>query len=407
MSDCYVGSEIGQLRRVILHRPELSLERLTPTNCGELLFDDVLRVQKAGKEHDYFAEVLRDNEVEVFLLRNLLAETLENNHARQWLLERQCSEYRLGATLSRELTEFFMQVPALELAVLLLGGITVGEFVSRHFSLASAVKRPQDFLLTPLPNHLFTRDTSCWIYNGVSLNPMSKLARRRETVNLRVIYNYHPIFKNNNFQFWYGNEDYYYDHATLEGGDVLVIGKGYVLIGMGERSSPQGVECLAKSLFTNDEVKTVIALPLPKERSAMHLDTVMTMLDYDCFTIFPEVIHKDISYWILSRGKESDISVKAGTDNFFDYLAKIMTVDKLRLVPTGGNIFQREREQWNDANNVLTIRPGVVVGYERNRHTLEKMDQAGIKVLTIPGDELGRGRGGARCMSCPFERDGI
>lgn len=407
MSRCYVGSEIGQLRRVMLHRPELSLERLTPSNCEDLLFDDVLRVGKAGKEHDYFAQVLRDNQVEVYLLRNLLAETLENKDAKKWVLDRQCTKYRLGSTLAEELRAFLLEIPAIELADLLLGGITASEFATKYVSITKSMKSLTDFLIPPLPNHLFTRDTSCWIYNGVSVNPMAKSARRRETVHLRAIYNFHPMFKKDKFKFWYGNEDYNYDHATLEGGDVLVIGRGYVLIGMGERSSPQGVECLAKNLLKHGAAKQVIAVELPKTRSAMHIDTVMTMLDYDCFTIYPDVINNDMRYWLLEPGNKEKVKMTLGTDKFFDYLAKILDVDSLKLIPTGGDVYQREREQWNDANNVLTIRPGVVIGYERNGHTLENMDRAGITVLTIPGDELGRGRGGARCMSCPIDRDDI
>ncbi|MAZ39136.1 MAG: arginine deiminase [Legionellales bacterium] len=407
MSKCYVGSEIGQLRRVILHRPELSLERLTPSNCEGLLFDDVLRVEKAGKEHDYFAQVLRDNQVEVLLLRNLLAETLENAEAKKWVLDRQCTKYRLGSTLAEELRSYLLTLSGIELAENLLGGITVSEFKNQYPSMTQAMKSIHDFIIPPLPNHLFTRDTSCWIYNGVSVNPMAKSARRRETVHLRAIYNFHPLFKNSRFDFWFGNQDYNYDHATLEGGDVLVIGKGHVLIGMGERSSSQGVECLAKNLFKQGKIKSVIAVELPKARSAMHMDTVMTMLDYDCFTIFPEVIQDDIRYWILEKGQKEKVKITAGHLSLFEHLAKILEVDKLKIIPTGGNIYQREREQWNDANNVLAIRPGVVIGYERNVHTAEKMREAGIHVLTIPGEELGRGRGGARCMSCPIERDDI
>jgi len=391
----------------MLHRPELSLERLTPSNCEGLLFDDVLRVEKAGREHDYFAQVLRDNQIEVYLLRNLLAETLEEKSVKQWVLDRQCSKYRLGPTLGYELREFLLELPPIELADLLLGGITASEFETKYVSLTRSMKSPTDFIIPPLPNHLFTRDTSCWIYNGVSVNPMAKPARRRETVHLRAIYNFHPMFKKSKFEFWFGNEDYNYDRATLEGGDVLVIGRGYVLIGMGERSSPQGVECLARNILKNGGAKQIIAVELPKARSAMHMDTVMTMLDHDCFTIYPDVVSDDMRYWILEHGKKEKVKMTAGTDKFFDYLAKVLEVDNLKLIPTGGNVYQREREQWNDANNVLTIRPGVVVGYERNNHTLENMDKAGIQVLTIPGDELGRGRGGARCMSCPIERDDI
>jgi len=407
MAQCYVGSEIGQLRRVILHRPELSLQRLTPSNCDDLLFDDVLKVDKAGQEHDYFAQTLRSNNVEVFLLKDLLAETLTDEEAKQWTLDRQCSKYFLGPTLANDVHEYLDSLPATEVAEKLLGGITVDEYPSEHKTMLRAMKRQQEFIIPPLPNHLFTRDTSCWVYNGVSINPMAKQARKRETIHMRAIYQFHPIFKQQPFKFWYGNEGYYYDRATIEGGDVLVIGRGTVLIGLGERSTPQAAEILAKNLFKQDAAKHVIVIRLPKSRSCMHLDTVMTMLDYDCFTVFPEVIHEDVQCWELTKGNGAKVSLREVNEGLFKLLAKLLDVEKIRLIPTGGNIYQAEREQWNDANNVLTLRPGVVVGYERNNHTIAKFEEAGIQVFPIHGDELGRGRGGARCMSCPFDRDDI
>jgi arginine deiminase len=404
---CYVGSEIGRLHRVILHHPELSLERLTPSNSEELLFDDVLKVERAGKEHEYFCQVLRDEEVEVFLLRNLLADVMEMEEAREWLLERQCSPFYLGTALSEDVKAFLREQNSLDMASHLLGGITTEEFAGNlSDSLTHEMAGPLDFILPPLPNHLFTRDTSCWIYGGVSINPMAKMARKRETVNLRAIYDFHPMFTRSEFDFWYGNTDRYYEKATLEGGDVLVIGKGLVVIGAGERSTPQGIEILAQALFDKEAVKRIVVVQLPKARSSMHLDTVMTMLDHDCFTIFPPVMD-NVTCWELSPGKGGHPKVRAIRKKLFDYIGDYLGGDKIRLIPTGGDAFQMEREQWNDANNVLTVRPGVVIGYERNVHTLEKMKEAGITVHTIPGDELGRGRGGARCMSCPFDRDDL
>ncbi|HDV7534226.1 TPA: arginine deiminase, partial [Escherichia coli] len=238
------------------------------------------------------------------------------------------------------------------------------------------------------------------------INPMAKPARQRETNNLRAIYRWHPAFADGDFIKYFGDENIYYDHATLEGGDVLVIGRGAVLIGMSERTTPQGVEFLANSLFKHRQAERVIAVELPKHRSCMHLDTVMTHIDVDTFSVYPEVVRKDAQCWTLTSNGRDGLQRTQETD-LLHAIEKALGIDQVRLITTGGDAFEAEREQWNDANNVLTIRPGVVIGYERNVWTNEKYDKAGITVLPIPGDELGRGRGGARCMSCPLERDGI
>ena len=334
----------------MLHRPNLSLKRLTPSNCQELLFDDVLSVERAGEEHDIFANTLREQGVEVLLLTDLLTQTLDIAEAKAWLLETQISDYRLGPTFAGDVRGWLADMPHRELARRLSGGLTYGEIPAAIKNMVVDTHTANDFIMKPLPNHLFTRDTSCWIYNGVSINPMAKPARQRETNNLRAIYRWHPAFADGDFIKYFGDENINYDHATLEGGDVLVIGRGAVLIGMSERTTPQGVEFLANSLF--------------KHRQAQETD----------------LLHA---------------------------IEKALGINQVRLITTGGDAFEAEREQWNDANNVLTIRPGVVIGYERNVWTNEKYDKAGITVLPIPGDELGRGRGGARCMSCPLERDGI
>ncbi|WP_426416857.1 arginine deiminase [Aestuariirhabdus sp. LZHN29] len=408
MSRFYVGSEIGQLHKVMLHRPELSLRRLTPTNCEDLLFDDVLRVEQAGKEHDVFAQTLRNEGVEVFLLREVLAETLAIPEAKTWVLDRQISQFRYGPALAREVRAYYEQLDNNTLASHLMGGLTVAELNSEIGSPTLQVMKQTDFIMDPIPNHLFTRDTSCWVYGGVSVNPMMKPARKRETVHLRAIYKFHPMFKDADFEIYFGDEDRNFELSTIEGGDVLVIGKGAVLIGMSERTTPQGVELLAQNLFRTGQANKVIALQLPQARSCMHLDTVMTHMDLDCFTVYPDIMSDDIAAWELTPGNQpGEIVFNRVKDRFTDAIARALGVPELRLVTTGGDVFEAEREQWNDANNVLTVRPGVVIGYERNVYTIEKMEAAGITVLPIPGEDLGRGRGGARCMSCPIERDGI
>ncbi|MFD2230169.1 arginine deiminase [Alkalimarinus sediminis] len=412
MSRLYVGSEIGKLNRVILHRPQLGLARLTPSNCDELLFDDVLRIGKAGEEHDKFHNTLVEHDVEVFLLNDLLAETLADPEAKKWVLDQQCSELRFGATMAREVRSYMEEFDNRELSKRLTGGVAIVDIDPELLkttpkSLKGHMLQENSFVIEPLPNHLFTRDTSCWVYGGVSVNPMAKPARRRETVHLKAIYQFHPMFKNGDFEYWYGKEDKNYEGATIEGGDVEVIGRGKVLIGISERTTPQGIEALARSLFANGAANEVVAVDLGQSRAAMHLDTVLTMLDHDAFTYYPAVVNDDSRHFSLTPGDDGDVIVHE-RQSFFKTLAHLAGVERVRMVPTGGgDIFAAEREQWNDANNVLTIRPGVVIGYERNHYTIDRMQKEGIKVIAIPGDELGRGRGGARCMSCPIDRDDI
>ncbi|KJY82061.1 arginine deiminase [Vibrio galatheae] len=406
MSKLYVGSEVGQLRRVLLNRPERALTHLTPSNCHELLFDDVLAVEAAGEEHDKFAETLRSQDVEVLLLHNLLVETLAVDEAKTWLLNTQISDFRYGPTFARDLRSYLSEMDNEHLATVLLGGLAYSELPIPSSSMLPSMHRPLDFVIEPLPNHLFTRDTSCWVYGGVSLNPMMKPARQRETNHLRAIYRWHPVFAGQDFIKYFGDEDLHYDNANIEGGDVLVIGKGAVLIGMSERTTAQGVENLAASLFKHSQAKQVIAIELPKHRSCMHLDTVMTHMDIDTFSVYPEIMRKDLNTWRLTPKDDGEMKVEK-VPSFIHAIEEALGIDYLKIITTGGDSYEAEREQWNDANNVLTVKPGVVIGYERNVYTNEKYDKAGIQVLTIPGNELGRGRGGARCMSCPIERDGI
>ncbi|NOH80930.1 arginine deiminase [Vibrio sp. RE86] len=406
MSKLYVGSEVGQLRRVLLNRPERALTHLTPSNCHELLFDDVLAVEAAGEEHDKFAQTLTDQGVEVLLLHDLLVETLAVAEAKTWLLNTQISDFRYGPTFARDLRHYLSDMDNEHLATVLLGGLAYSELPIKSSSMLPSMHRPLDFVIEPLPNHLFTRDTSCWVYGGVSLNPMMKPARQRETNHLRAIYRWHPVFAGQDFIKYFGDEDLHYDNANIEGGDVLVIGNGAVLVGMSERTTAQGVENLAAKLFKHGQATEVIAIELPKHRSCMHLDTVMTHMDIDTFSVYPEIMRKDLNTWRLSAKDDGEMKVEK-VPSFIHAIEQALGLDYLKIITTGGDSYEAEREQWNDANNVLTVKPGVVIGYERNVYTNEKYDKAGITVLPIPGNELGRGRGGARCMSCPIERDGI